>query len=42
VCPFVCLKSCVFNYKMMIQVNDVFVLIRGSSSMKPIDCMDVS
>ncbi len=39
--PFVCLKCCAFSSRMMIQANDVFALIRGSSSMKPIDYMDV-
>jgi hypothetical protein len=31
----------VFNSTMMIQSNSVFMLIRGSTSMEFIDCMDM-
>jgi hypothetical protein len=32
---------CLFGSRMMIQTNGVFVLIKGSTSMEPIDCMDM-
>jgi len=43
ICMFEVLFSvyCVFDLRMMIQVNGVFALIRGSTSMEFIDCMDV-
>jgi hypothetical protein len=43
ICMFEVLFSvyCVFDLKMMIQVNGVFALIRGSTSMEFIDFMDV-
>ncbi len=33
---------CANNFGKMIQLNGVFTLIGGSTSMEPIDCMDVS
>ncbi len=32
---------CAFDFEMMIWANGVFALIGGSTSMEPIDCMDV-
>jgi hypothetical protein len=43
ICMFeVLLNVCyAFGSKMMIQINGVFVLIRGSTSMELIGCMDM-